>query len=323
MKTPFAWLTVFLAAALMTVRFGAAADAPPSWAFPLVVPGGPAAPADDGTAKRLPGTGVTFLLAQTRDGFNVPDWRPDEHPPMPDIVSRGRRPDVRGCGYCHLPNGFGRPENASLAGLPAQYIEQQMADYKRGVRKSSEPKMGPPAAMLGIGKAANEDEVKIAAAYFASIKPKPWIRVVEAATVPKSRVVGSMYVPLEEGGTEPIGVRIVEMPENRERTELRDAASPFVAYAPVGSVKKGEALVMTGGGGKTIRCTICHGEELKGLGPVPALAGRSPSYIARQMWDMQHGNRAGLGAELMKASLAKLTEEDMVNIAAFTSSRMP
>ena len=48
--------------------------------------------------------------------------------------------------------------------------------------------------------------------------------------------------------TEPIGMRIVETPENPERTEmLRDPRSGFIAYAPVGSVKKGEALVKTGG----------------------------------------------------------------------------
>ncbi len=242
---------------------------------------------------------------------------------MPEIVAHGRKPDVRACGYCHLPNGQGRPENASLVGLPAAYIIQQMADYRNGLRKSSEPRMGPPAAMLVIGKIANEAEVKAAADYFSSLRPKPWIRVVETNMVPKTSVAGGMLIPAESGGKEPIGHRIVEMPEDLERTELRDSSSGFVAYAPVGSIKKGEALVTSGAGGKTIRCGICHGAELKGLGNVPSIAGRSPSYIVRQLSDIQSGNRNGPWTQLMKEAVAKLTVDDMVEIAAYTSSRTP
>jgi cytochrome c553 len=122
---------------------------------------------------------------------------------------------------------------------------------------------------------------------------------------------------------EPIGQRIIEMPENLERTELRDSASGFVAYVPVGSIRKGEALITTGGAGKTIPCAICHGADLRGLGPIPALAGRSPSYIVRQLYDIQHGVRDGSWTELMKPVVARLSEEDMVSIAAYTASRAP
>src|SRR5450755_2925806 len=156
----------------------------PPWAYalnPPAAPGAappPAAPADT-SKKTVPGSSVSLTLPQTRDLFNPPDWYPDDHPAMPEAVAKGRRPDVRACGYCHLPNGQGRPENASLAGLPAGYIIQQMADYKNGLRKTSESKMGPPTTMLAIGKAANDAEVKAAAEYFASIKPKPWIKVMK------------------------------------------------------------------------------------------------------------------------------------------------
>ena len=132
-----------------------------------------------------------------------------------------------------------------------------------------------------------------------------------------------MLVALDEGGSEPIGQRIIEMPEDRERTELRDAASGFVAYVPPGSLKAGEALVTRGGGGKTIACATCHGPELKGLGPVPGLAGRSPSYVVRQLWDLQHGSRHGVWSDLMKASVANLNVDDMIAIAAYTASRVP
>jgi len=232
---------------------------PPIWAYPVVpqgTPPPPPAPPDDGSPKRLPGTSVTLTLKQTRDVANVPDWHPDDHPAMPDIVAHGRPPDVRfGCGYCHYPNGRGRPENASVAGLSAAYIVQQMADFKNGVRKSSEPRMGPPALMAQLSKNVSDADVKAAADYFASLKWTQWIKVTEADTVPKTRIAGGMFIPAEGGGTEPLGKRILEMPEDRERTELRDSQSPFVAYVPVGSIKKGETLARTGGG-KTVQCEI-------------------------------------------------------------------
>jgi len=242
---------------------------------------------------------------------------------MPEILARGRKPGMFACGYCHYPNGQGRPENSSLAGLSAGYIAQQMADYKNGLRKSSEPAMTPPAFMLAQAKSATEAEVKISAEYFASLKYKPWIRVVETDTVPKTHVAGFMLVPLEGAGMEPIGQRIIEVAEDVARSTVRDPRSGFIAYVPVGSIKRGEALVTTGGAGKTIPCGACHGQDLKGTGDVPPLAGRSPSYTVRQLYDFQSGARAGLLSAQMKESVAKLTIDDMVSIAAYTASLAP
>ena len=197
--------------------------------------------------------------------------------------------------------------------------------HDNGLRKTSESKMGPPTTMLTIGKAANDAEVKAAAEYFASIKPKPWIKVIETKMVPKAHVSGWMFVETEgaEKGMEPIGSRVIEMPVDLERTELRDSKSSFIAYAPIGSIKKGEALVTTGGAGKTIKCSICHGADLKGIGNVPSISGRSPSYIARQLYDIQQGNRNGPWTQLMKEAVAKLTVDDMVSITAYLASRNP
>ena len=316
--------TLAIGAAILLASV-APGQTPPPWAYPVnpPAPRGATPPPDDPSPKHVPASDAAFTLRQIRDLFAPPDWHPDNHPAMPEIVAHGRRPDVRACGYCHLPNGQGRPENASLAGLPAGYIVQQMADYKAGLRRSSEPKMGPPAAMLVIGKNANEDEAKAAAEYFSHLTFKPWIRVVESGTAPKTHVAGSMLAAVEGGGMEPIGARILEIPEDLERTELRDSASGFVAYVPTGSIKKGEALVTTGGAGKTLRCGICHGPDLKGLANVPPLAGRSPSYTVRQLFDIQNGARTGPWSQLMKEAVAKLSVEDMVAIAAYTASRMP
>jgi cytochrome c553 len=164
------------------------------------------------------------------------------------------------------------------------------------------------------------EEIKETAEYFGSMKWTSWVKVVETGTVPKVVSRGGMWIPVEGADREPIGMRVLEMPENPERTEvLRDPRSGFLAYAPIGSLKKGETLVRTGGG-RTLACGACHGDDLKGLGPVPGIAGRSPSYLARQMYDMQVGARRGEWTELMKPVVAKLTEEDYVNVTAYVAS---
>ena len=308
---------------LLAMAGTARADDLPAWAFANNPPGPkPAAPADDGTVKHVGGSAAGLTLTQVRDAFNVPDWHPDNHPAAPDIVMHGRKPAVISCGYCHLPNGQGRPENAGLDGLPAAYIVQQIADFRAGTRVSSDPTLLPPGLMDTIAKAATDEEVKAAADYFAGLTPKPWIRVVEAATVPRTHVAGYMLVPDAVGGKEPIGQRVVETPENVEQTELRDSGSGFVAYVPPDSIARGERLVKTGGG-KTTACGTCHGPDLKGLGPVPRLAGRSPSYLVRQLYDFRRGARAGLWSPLMQGVVRDLTPADIVDIVAYTASRKP
>jgi len=147
--------------------------------------------------------------------------------------------------------------------------------------------------------------------------------VVETATVPKTHVAGWMLVANEPVAKEPIGHRIIEMPENLERTELRDDTSGFVAYVPPGSVKKGKFLVEKGGDGETMPCAMCHGADLRGEENVPSIAGRSPSYIVRQLYDMQMGSRGGAGTGMMQAPVMKLTMDDMVAIAAYLASLRP
>jgi cytochrome c553 len=140
----------------------------------------------------------------------------------------------------------------------------------------------PPALMVAIAQAINDADLKTAAEYFSALKPRPWIRVVESKTVPETRVRGWIFVRDESGGAEPIGDRIIEVPENEVRAELLDSRSGFVAYVPPGSSAKGEALATTGGG-KTISCGICHGADLKGVGRVPPIAGRSASFTTSGM----------------------------------------
>lgn len=314
-----------VAAATLLVR-AQATGGPPAWAYGVApagtLPAGAAQPtlADDGSPKHLDGSTQAFTLAQLRDAFNVADWYPGDHPSAPAIVMKGRAPSIRACGYCHLANGRGRPENAGLAGLPVAYFAQQIADFRNDARKSAETRKTNTALMTAIAKAMTDEETKAAAEYFAAIPPARWIRVIEAAAVPKTRIAGGMFVQLNGTETEPIGTRIIEVPEDRDRTDLRDPRSGFMAYVPQGSIKRGEALVTTGGG-HTVACGACHGADLKGLGPVPGIAGRSPSYQVRQLYDMKAGTRKGLWTDLMKAVVANLTDDDFVAIAAYLASR--
>jgi cytochrome c553 len=299
-------------------------EPPPDWAYVVNPPAEPldAPKTPDTTPRHVPDSEAVFTTAQTLNLFKPPDWHPADHPAMPDVVSRGREPDVYACGYCHLPNGQGRPENSSLAGLSVAYIVQQLADFKSGLRKSSEPRHGPTSAMIAYETKATEKEIQAAAEYFSALKPRPWIRVVETDTVPKTHVAGWMLVASDGSEMEPISWRIIETPENLERTELRDDRSGFIAYVPVGSVKKGEALA-NGGSIKTLRCATCHGRDLKGKGKVPALAGRSPSYLVRQLYDIQSGARAGAAVHVMKPVVIKLTIDDMAALAAYAASLKP
>ncbi len=334
-------LAAAFAACTVAIAQGPPAPAPdpdevPYWAYGLPAPvaapppAGPAAgqprpaagprPPQDTSLKHIPESTEAFTIPQLRDFFNVADWFPGDHPPMPEVVVRGRAPHVRGCAMCHMPNGLGRPENAPIAGLPYAYVVQQLMDFKNDLRASAEPRKTNTAQMIEAAKDMTDAEIKDAATYLSSLKWKPWIRVVEADTVPKLRLSGNVFFVLPDAGTEPIGRRIIETPEDVTRFELRDPRSGFIAYVPTGSLSKGAALVSSGGN-KTLPCGICHGQDLNGLGPVPALAGRSPSYIVRQLYDIQHGSRKGTWSPLMKPVVEKLTQDDMIAIAAYIASR--
>jgi cytochrome c553 len=274
----------------------------------------------DPTPQTLPGSKYSFTLAEVRNSFAPADWFPEDHPVMPEVVAHGRAPNARACAFCHMPNGKGRPENAPVAGLPKDYIVRQLKEFASGDRDTAEPRK--PKDMLQISQNISEQDMEEAAEYFSSMRWTPWIRVVEADVIPKTRIAGQMFHLVDDGTTEPIGVRIVEAPENEAEEQLRAPRTGFVAYVPVGAVKKGEVLVTTGGG-KTIPCITCHGQDLMGVGTIPGIANRSPSYLGRQLYDFQTGARHGEFAPLMRPVVENLTAEDMVNILAYVASRKP
>lgn len=315
------WTNVLLLILLLTMVVAAQNPAPttipnglPEWAFNIpdkVQPPEARVP----STVRASGSSKEYEAAAIAGNANPPDWFPDEHPPAPRSV---KGPFPNACGSCHLMSGQGHPESADIAGMPAEYIVRQMNYFKSGARKE-EARMGP------IARAVADEDVRQAAEYFAAIRPAPFVKVIETATPPRTYVSADArhrrIVP--DGGTEPIGRRIIQIPEDPMRTTIRDPHAGFIAYVPPGSIKKGGALAKTGGAGKTIQCGICHGDTLTGLGEVPRIAGLQPVYIARQLITMQNGTSAGANAALMKKVVAKLSEDDIIALSAFLGSLPP
>lgn len=282
----------------------------PDWAFNIPDKIQPTGVRPEGIV-RAPGSAKEYEWAKVAGNANPPDWFPDEHPSAPKAVTGG--PGIRfACGSCHLMSGQSHAEAADIAGMPAAYLIRQMAYYKAGTRKD-DARMGP------IAKATSEEDVRQAAEYFASLKPKKWVRLIETATPPKTFIAtaGRHRVLHPDGGTEPIGHRILSIPEDPFRTEIRDPHSGYIAYVPPGSIAKGEALVKTG------QCAACHGEALIGKGEVPRLAGQHPLHIARQLFDIRHGSSAGDAVAVMKPVAAKMSDDDIIAISAYLSSLPP
>src|SRR6185503_1519493 len=208
-----ALLLSFAFASAVVTGIHSASFNPPRWAYGAGDKGKPYT--DDGQPKRLAGSSRAYTFAQIEDSFAPADWYPNDHPSMPLVpVATGRRPDVRACSWCHLPNGLGHPQSSSLAGLSADYMARQLADFKTGARHSSVGN----SIMATITRAMTADEMQAAVSYFGKLQRRPWIKVVENAMVPKTELVeGGLRIGREPAQLEPLGERIVEVPEYRER----------------------------------------------------------------------------------------------------------
>lgn len=286
------------------------------WAYPVPENAPPAS--EDKAPKHLSGSTKAYTQAQIDDQFSPPDWFPDEHGPLPRLLRQGVQ--AQACGSCHLMSGSGHPESADLAGQPLEYMLRQMADFKNGLRKDPMIYDGSQRAarMNNIAAGIPDEEMREAVKFFAALKPAVWYKVVETKEVPKTWVNGGrMRLPLPGGGTESLGNRIVTLPQDPARVESRDPHSGFIAYVPPGSIKKGEELV------KKADCAICHGDGLKGLGDIPRIAGVHPIYVVRQLYDIQIGANTSSAAAPMKKVVEKLSQDDMLAIAAYTATLTP
>jgi cytochrome c553 len=230
---------------------------------------------------------------------------------------------VRACAYCHLPTGSGRPENARLSGLPVEYFIAQVKAFRDGKRKSFVAGRAPVVNMTNTAKAMTDGEIVAAAGYFAGIQPKSFVKVVESSMIPKSKIAGWLYKFEEQGEQEPLGERIMEGPEDFEQFELRDPATPYIAYVPVGSIALGKRLAETWGNSKELECSSCHGPGYKGKDDVPNLAGRSPTSLVRQLYDFKSGARRGGNSSEMDKVVKYMKNSDMLALSAYLGSLTP
>lgn len=300
----------------------AAAAAPPEpavfdWAFPGGKAAPPAAGWDATTKLTLPGSEAAFTDAQLHDLFSTPDWRPADHPAMPPVVAAGRKPSAMACAFCHQPTGDGRPENAALAGLSQAYIVEQIEAFASGARTSAADRYRPSELMIQVAKATSPEAAKQAAAYFSALPFTSRVQVREVAAIARPVAYDYVLAPQAGGPEEPLGNRIVETPTSMERFERRDPRTDFIAYVPVGSLARGKTLA------DSQACAACHGKSLRGGALGPPLAGRSPSYLFRQLLAFQTGARSGPATAPMKAVTAGLSPADMVALGAYAGSLKP
>jgi cytochrome c553 len=298
----------------------------PGWLFPIqpAAPAG-AAVAADTSPLRVPGSKAAYTRAQVTDLFGAPDWFPDAHPPMPEVVAHGRKPGVYACGYCHLPDGSGRPENATLAGLPPAYIVDQMTAFATGARRTAwtGPVFLPADVMARTASVVTVAEIADAAAYFSSLPLRhARAEIVETERIPATRMGSWIHVQTGDGGQELLGNRVIEVPRSLGRHELRDPHTPYVAYVPNGSLARGRTLALEGAGGAPA-CASCHGAGLRGDVLAPPIAGRSPTYLLRQLVAFRTRARSTPAGAPMQAVVDALTLEDMIAAAAYAAAQPP
>ena len=301
--------------ALATMGWAAPENSPPAdapaWAFP------------GSKLEPLDATSQKYAQVQIFDRTRAVDWHPESHPAMPDAV-KGHQP-VFACGFCHLPEGAGRPENAALAGMPEDYLLRQIMELRSGARKPAQP-FGPitnmVVSMRQVPEAQFARDAQETAHYYASLKYTKHLRLIETTQVPAHSGNGFVYEFDEKGPKEPLGDRIIEGPESFERFEMRDPNLTLLAYVPVGAAARGAALAK-GDGGERPACETCHGAGLKGSPLAPPIAGRPPTGLFRQLYAFQTGSRNGAQAAVMKPVVARLTQKEMLDLSVYAASLEP
>jgi cytochrome c553 len=291
-----------------------------AWAYPVQPHGLPRSdPAALHTAEGAD-PAMKLTMRQIGDAFGPPDWFPGEHPALPEIVAHGRRPHVMACILCHLPNGNGHPESASISGLSPSYIVAQFRAFRDGERKNIRAP-----AMVEMALDISDAELRQAAAYFANVprKQQQWIRVVETDRAPSNHVGGGGARFFDnDGKTMPVPADMIYEVAESEQVELRNDHVGFVDFVPMGSLEKGRVVAL-GNHGAMRSCASCHGDDLRGHEDAPRIAGRGAYYLIRQLADMKYGRRTGKALGKMSEIIGKLSDADILNVAAYMASRQP
>lgn len=222
-------------------------------------------------------------------------------------------------------DGQGRSENATIAGLPEQYIRRQVTEIRSGARAPA-AEFGAAVRMKEVVMATTDEEIAAAAKYFAGIRPRRQYTVVEATVVPRSYQAGGLYARRPGDETEPLGDRMMEISDNIEHHEMRDPNETFTVYVRPGTLEKGRKLAITARADSPTRCAICRGTELRGgtggtIGP--PIAGKSPLYLLRQLVGFRTKARDGAMSAPMQVVTHTLSLDAMIAAAAYAGSRAP
>lgn len=318
---PFLFSIALLAATCVT---SAQTAEFPEWAYPRCDGNSAANEPDNLRRLSVPGSTQRLTAADLARRSITPDWFPREHAKLPAVVAASRSDKKIACGYCHLPDGSGRPENAKIAGLPVAYIIAQVRAIRAQERQPAKPEWGPSALMKAAIADLSDQEIAQAAEYFSRATPKSYVRVMEREYVPQHGVACGIFIPAAGRFTR-LGQAILEMPVDTERFERRDPHTIYIAYVPKGSIGRGRKLASSGDNGRTQPCAACHGADLRsGLQlEGPPLAGRFASYLFRQLYGFQSGARSGDSTQPMQTVVARLTQGDMIDLAAYAASLEP
>ena len=296
MRKLFGILTLVLVPAA-----GYAAENGLRWAYPVEPPPGNNA---DAAAPAKPVN--QYLLFGSHTGL----------PAMPKSVTTGK---PLPCMQCHLANGGSHPESAAIAGMPVNYIIEQVHAFRDGERVDVRT-----GRMVQVAKTISEKDLKEAAEYYAAIGPdrQKWIKTVVSNEVPKGPAPfggGGFRYHAPEGGMEPLPVgRVVETAEDDDLVRARDQIDGgFLQYVNAEDLALGEKIAADGS------CGTCHGAEYKGVPDVPRLAGQHSLYLIRQLKDMQTGARKDKNVAVMKPMVAKLSDREIVAVAAYLGSKTP
>jgi len=304
----------------------------PSWLFPTTSPEYRSSiRASDTSQHTVQGSTRSLTGRQISDALNPPDWRLESHPPAPDVVTHARPELKYACGLCHLPDGQGRSENATVSGLPEAYFVQQIVDMRSGARSPAK-EFASSTRMKEVALAATDAEIAAAAKYFGGIHPRKQYTVRESEAIPKSYPAGGLYALRPGNESESLGDRMMEISDDIERHELRDPGETFTVYVRPGTLAKGQRIAVDAPSTSATRCAQCHGDDLRGLTvikagqpgqPAPPIAGRSPFYMLRQLVAFRTKTRNGATSTPMQAVTAALSLDEMIAAVAYVGSRTP
>jgi cytochrome c553 len=103
-------------------------------------------------------------------------------------------------------------------------------------------------------------------------------------------------------------------------SEPSDLAAIKADGAKIGESYKGQIVVRYGDNGRMSACISCHGFNGRGADPVyPKIGQQKYNYLVDQLTHWREGSRANDPMGQMRAVAKNLTDDDIINAAAFLS----